>query len=72
MSSYIDLNIPAEKFAENHVINLMEQITLKNSQGIYKNYIAVATIRTDTSIPKSNKANKTDEEGFYSSSLRMY
>ena len=38
---------------------------------MYKNYIAVATIRTDTTIPKGAKA-KTEDEGFYTSTLSLY
>ena len=69
-SKYYDLPI-CEKFQENQVINLMEQVTLKNAQGMFKNYIAVATITTNTSMLRP-KSGKPDEEGFYSSSLNMY
>ena len=69
-SSYTDTNLSAQQ-AENHVINLLEQITLKDAKGLYKNYIAVATIRADTTIPKGKQV-KTDDQGFYSSTLSMY
>ena len=69
VSTYTDTNL-TEQQGENHVINLLEQITLKDCKGQFKNYIAVATIKADTTIAK--KQQNKDDEGFYSSTLSMY
>lgn len=39
-----------EPFQENQVINQLEQITLKSTVGDYRNYLAIASVRIDTSL----------------------
>ena len=57
-------------FNENQIINQLSEVTLQMiSDGSYKNYIAVATLKVD----KNKRATGIpDDGGFYSSALRLY
>jgi hypothetical protein len=55
-----------EKFHENQIINSMAEVTLQ-TEGQFKNFLAVSNIKVDISRRASN-----EEKGFYSSQLNLY
>jgi hypothetical protein len=55
-----------EKFHENQIINSMAEVTLQ-TEGQFKNFLAVCNIKVDISRRASN-----EEKGFYSSQLNLY
>jgi hypothetical protein len=59
-----------EKFNENQVLNCVNQVTLDVDK-VYKNYIAVASIKIDTSLaPK--RGGIYEDRGYYSSALHLF
>ena len=50
-------------------------MTLRSTEDDYRNYLAVASVKIDTSLQRggfATRTDKTDDEGFYSSSLNIY
>lgn len=60
-----------EKFDDNKIINHVGEVTLEiaGMENTFKNYLAVCSIRVDTSRRTSAPS---EEKGFYSSSLILY
>jgi hypothetical protein len=57
-------------FNENQVINQLSEVTLQMiSDGSYRNYLAVASIKIDTN---KRITGAPDDGGFYSSALNLY
>ena len=66
-------NCIKEPFTENQVINQLEQITLRSTQGDFRNYLTVASVRIDTTLQRRGMhAPRQDDEGFYSSTLNIF
>ena len=68
---FLTKNVIREQFLENQVINEIEKITLKSTQGDFRNYLAVASVRIDTTLQRRS-AQRHDDEGFYSSMLNIF
>jgi hypothetical protein len=58
---------------KNQVINEMNEVTLQTTPDmIYKNYLAVSTIKIDTKIDPTKGRAESDEKGFYKGALYLY
>ena len=66
--------LAVEKFNENQIINEVSELTLdvvvqtNPLQMMFKNYLAVCTIKVDT----GKRCTGVDEKGFYSGALNLY
>ena len=66
-------NTLSEQFGENQIINQLELITLRSTTDDFRNYLAVASVKIDTSLQRRGMHTvRTDDEGFYSSALNIF